>query len=463
MPYHPTKHRCYAVMALVLALVTGCSSVEHMKTNEAAQHDVNRDQAAVEALAIRLNAELTVENARKAIENALEQRPGYHSQDGVDSLPGAAAEFTFAALLRAANNDPARPKITWFNIPAHRTGVLDVPGSRIGFDNTDRVYRFFPATPSHSYEIHGSISTQTRPLTLLLEACQDKPPGWGYPLAFLFPKDIAIEDDGTFTITIDKTPANGRKNHLQLPEGTGHVLIRDTITEWSKDAPARLTVTRTTGPDSAPHTYETMLASAPTLIADQARYGLEWYESDTGFSGPANLAPNTIPSVYLRPTVPGQSAWGMIGVGKYALQDDEALVFTVEVQNANYVGLQITDPWMISIDFVHHTSTLNQTETYVAPDDTITFVLSPQDPGVLNWLDSGGLNNGVILLRWEQVRGKPDTATALQSVQVVKLQDIASALPVGMPQVNPDDRAAIAEARRTGFAARAAILLGPQN
>ena len=46
---------------------------------------------------------------------------------------------------------------------------------------------------------------------------------------------------------------------------------------------------------------------------------------------------------------------------------------------------------------------------------------------------------------------------------VIQLAENGPGNCVGMPQVNPEDRAAIAEARRTGFAARAAILLGPQK
>jgi len=423
---------------------------------------INTDQAVVESIAVRLLAEAEVKAATQAVKKELRKRPGIDSADGIATLEQAAKEFAFAGLLTAANSNPAHPRIVWFNIPEHVTGDMQVPGSRIGFDNTDRVYRVFPAAPEFSYELRGQVDPTRGSLTLLLEACEDKPPGWGYPLAFLYPEDIALNKDGSFLITIDSHPAAGRKNHLQLPAGTGHVMIRDTLTAWGLDMPATLTVTRTGGPERSVTTYTEMLAEAPDRIAEQNRHAMLWYESDTGFSGPANLERNTIPTVYVRPTAPGRSAWGMIGVGKYRVAADQALVFTLEAQSAEYVSVQITDPWMISIDFTNHTSTLNTTEVWMSPEDTISYVLSPTDPGVLNWLDTGGLNDGVMLLRWEQIGGKPQIANAVRSVKLVKLKDLAAHVPADMPRVGSAQRERIRAARKAGFAARSDVLIGPQ-
>jgi len=445
--------------------ISGCIPSNTISTEEGTvtSGDINTDQLSVEQLALRLWSEPQVTNALQQVKEELRKRPGLDSPDGVARLDQAAEEFAFAGLLTAANSDPAHPRIVWFNTPAHRTGDIQVPGSRIGFDNTDRVYRVFPATIEHSYELRGKLDPSQQKITLLLEACEDKPPGWGYPLAFLYPEDMEVNEDGSFVITIDGTAANGRKNHLQLPAGTGHVLIRDTISDWAEDTPALLKVKRTGGPTQPPRNYADMLAQAPEQIILQNQHGMLWYESDTGFSGPANLERNTIPTVYIRPTVPGRDAWGMIGVGKYSVADDEALVFTIEAQNAGYLSLQITDPWMISIDFVNHTSTLNNAEVWVAPDNTVTYVISPTDPGVLNWLDTGGLNDGVMLLRWEQIGGEPRTDSAIRSVELIKLDKLQAYIPSGMPTVDEKQRAAIRKARLTEFRAREAILLGPQQ
>ena len=273
---------------------------------------------------------------------------------------------------------------------------------------------------------------------------------------------MEADENGHFTVTVDSSPANGRKNHLQLKPGTGHVVIRDTISDWDADQPAKITVKRTGGPDTAPLEFDQFAARAPQAVLDQAKYALEWYDSDTGFSGPANIAKNTIPRVYLRPSTPEHPGWGMIGVGKYSVADDEALVFTLEVQQADYLGLMITDPWMMSIDFANHTSSLNNLQAWVSAENTITYVVATTDPGVHNWLDTGGIHDGVMLVRWEQMRAEPRIETAVSNVSLIKLADLDAHVPKEMPRVSPQERQTQVEKRESAYNQRKQSLLTSQ-
>ena len=55
--------------------------------------------------------------------------------------------------------------------------------------------------------------------------------------------------------------------------------------------------------------------------------------------------------------------WGVpgnvIGMNRFSLDADEALVITLLPSSANYVGIQITDPWSRSVDYWNHTSSLS--------------------------------------------------------------------------------------------------------
>jgi len=109
----------------------------------------------------------------------------------------------------------------------------------------------------------------------------------------------------------------------------------------------------------------------------------------------------------------------------FSLAADEALIIESEVPEAKYWSLQVLDPFATSLDFVHHQTFMNDAQAHVDPDGKVRFVLSASDPGVANWLDSGGWEQGGGLLwRWNDVKEKPQP-----QVRKVKLNSLRTALP----------------------------------
>jgi hypothetical protein len=54
--------------------------------------------------------------------------------------------------------------------------------------------------------------------------------------------------DGSFTITVDSTPADGRPNHLQLPSDATLIAARNTLSDWNTQVPMSLSIERVGGP-----------------------------------------------------------------------------------------------------------------------------------------------------------------------------------------------------------------------
>jgi hypothetical protein len=135
------------------------------------------------------------------------------------------------------------------------------------------------------------------------------------------------------------------------------------------------------------------------------------------------------------------------------LADDEALVLTIDLQGAGYANFQLTDPWARSVPYTNVTSSLSNRQAKPNPDGTITFIVAPRDPGYFNWLNTNGLNDGLVTLRIEKVT-KPDPATIVRTAKLVKLTDLAAAVPAGTPRVTPAERAKQVADRSAGFAKR---------
>jgi hypothetical protein len=385
------------------------------------------------------------------------QRAPSESPEVMSTLDSAMDELSFAAMLAVAGGDKMNPKLNMYESLPYVAMGHRIPGSRYGFDNPDRVFRHFFVNPAYRYEIHGRRPKGSESINLLIEACEDKAPGWGYPLTFARLENIVTQPDGSFVITVDSVPTNGRSNHLWLPPGAAHVLIRDTYLDWVAESPTEIAVRRVSGPQAPALPFEIMAKLAPLQIIDYAMNGFKWYDLAL-----APLQANRIPIPQIRPAPPGEMPWGMTGVGRFCVADNEALVFTIDPQKSGYFGAMMATPWLVSVDASKHTSCLNNFQAAANPDGTITYVLAAHDPGVKNWLDTGGLHEGVMLFRWELVAGTLDPISAVRDVKVVKLGDLANALPFPIPTMSAEQRRKQIADRQLGFQRRLKALL-PAN
>jgi hypothetical protein len=131
-------------------------------------------------------------------------------------------------------------------------------------------------------------------------------------------------------------------------------------------------------------------------------------------------------------------------LGHYRLEENEAMIISTGRHGARYMGMQITDIWMLSYNYWDRTSSLNHSQTHVDGDGMVRWIISARDPGVANWLDSGGYRHGTILLRWQHLpAGTRLTADDL-STKVVPISEIDAHLP---PDTLRVDAAARAEQR----------------
>jgi hypothetical protein len=97
----------------------------------------------------------------------------------------------------------------------------------------------------------------------------------------------------------------------------------------------------------------------------------------------------------------------------------------------------------------------NTSQARANRDGTITYVIATRDPGVHNWLDTGGRHTGIIQVRWQ---GTPPEMTelpqAIDGGQVVKLTDLRDALPPETAWLTPRERKAQLAARHASYVRR---------
>jgi hypothetical protein len=365
--------------------------------------------------------------------------------ESLELFAASTEELTFFAVLQGLNQDRASPNAHFAGrLPVMRGGRL-VPGSRGIDDNPDTVYRVFPIHGAEDYLLTGRMHAQ-RPVVSDFSILSDAL----ITIDNLAEARLVTDDKGAFEILMSAEPAPDHPNHLHsdLLADRQFVVIRETLGDWKRQRPCQLQIRRLSS-----NAIEAI--STEALIKSAAFHVKWWFEltvklHSMAFANP----PNFLPQPKIR-SDNGMLVTQAYSIGHFNIADDQALVLTLNEGDAGYVTVPVTNLWGITTDHVRRTMSLNTSQAAHNADGTITFVLSLKDPGVANWVDPGGLRQGLLFLRWAafapeaKAGGVPSVG-----VRLVSLRDLERTLPTPLVRVDPETRKALAIEREADYASR---------
>jgi hypothetical protein len=355
-------------------------------------------------------------------------------------------EFTFNYVLKAVAGDANHPVVLGMNYcPPHEWFGMSVPGSRgSGGDGPDQHYVLIPVAHGARYEIEGrrfAPEPVDIPLTLLGN------PSLTMTLGSLDLRRINIADDGSYTLTIGPSPADGDPNHVQTAPGVMYAFIRECRSDW-REVPSGLRVRRLDPPHADPWTEEQIASRAASLMVEDVG-PMYWFIRI--FAG---LEPNTVTPPFNTGDVSGLISQSIV-FARLRVAEDEAFVFTVRPGGAPFRDIVLQDFWFRTIEYWRQQSSLNVEQSTPNPDGTLTYVVSHEDPGVANWLDPVGLHELLVVHRWQghPVEPGPEGPPSADG-RLVALADLESALPEGVPRISPEERRARLDERLETFLLR---------
>ena len=91
--------------------------------------------------------------------------------------------------------------------------------------------------------------------------------------------------------------------------------------------------------------------------------------------------------------------------GAWQLGPDEMLLIEGRPPEAPYWMIQIMDRWLDTADFRRRRVHLNDAQVELEADGSYRIAVSPRDPGLPNWLDTGGRREGYMAFRWVLATG----------------------------------------------------------
>ncbi len=399
----------------------------------------------------------------KQVQAAIDELAAWYEKNPVAELPDARKTLRRAAEAMALAQShgvvaaqPDRPAALWGTTGPHSWGDVVLPVGGVMIDNPDNIYRGIPIDGAASYVIEGRV-IHPAPVQQTMVLHNEK--SGADPNQKVKSQEaengavsldtLPVARDGSFTVTVDASPVNGRTNHLQSDPAVhdAYILVRDTIPDWSRQNPVQLSVRRVAGLPLRPPQSEGELAKkAAALTGSVARYFMTWAKQRF-YDKPANTYSHQFDRA---------SGWGAVGCGWYQLEPDEALVVTLDRRSAAYLGFQLSDAWGQgqTSEYLANLGSLSGDQASANADGSYTYVISASDPGVHNWLDTAGLRTGTFCTRWQAMPEGVKAVGAVRETKVVKLAALDAALPAETVRVTAAQRAEQIAQRSRDYARR---------
>ena len=306
--------------------------------------------------------------------------------------------------------DPARPDFTRMLSPIRKF---------LG-DNPDVLYEYVPLDATRCYRVRGRRGDELYLAFCVYDRAVDGATKLG---ANLSDAGMHFEPDGSFELALASERPSGARNWLRLGPEAASMIARQYFHDPRRATPARLEIEALPAAPPRPPLGEAELALRLASVARFVRETSELSAALSVFAGlnPAprdggehsalqvvggvvqgerpsarelaqQLDPRIVAGHLPTPDIAYTGAWWRIG-------PDEAVVAEGTPPRCRYWSLQTFNRWFESPDYRERRVALNDSQASVAPDGSFRAVIAARDPGIPNWLDSAGHEEGHVVFR----------------------------------------------------------------
>lgn len=377
-----------------------------------------------------------VAEAERLIEDASFIRTEQDLAEGYEYLAGGIR----ASLQAAFGYDLAHPV---FINSTHQY-------SKQGLDNPDAIYFHAYIEDTAEYVVTGRRGT-CADLSFQVMNGNYSPAEAPDSVAAFDDRAIEVAADGSFEIRFGPKREDPPASYFTLAPGSSILIVREVFSDWSAEERGDLRIHRVDTLGTVPPSPSVEQMAKRYAVAAKMLVGRinTWFAFPEWFTYKEPVNTLTVPQV-----TPGGLSSQFSSIGHYELADDEALVVTVPKAECAYQAIQIGSAWYISTDYVNHQTSLTAAQSHTDPDGMLRYVVSAQDPGIANWLETTGHTRGVMMLRWQRL-SRELTADDGPQAEVVRFEDLAEKVPYFDEQrVSPEQYAARIAERQVGVARR---------
>ena len=334
--------------------------------------------------------------------------------------------------LSLVNMDPDHPEF----VPTYNTGF------NIAAPNPDYVYYGTQLDGRGVYRLRGLKGSNLFTFMQLIGPSTGDPKTAKTSMFNHFRLDqVPAGLDGSFDILLSAERPAGYTGHWEkLDSRATGMFMRSVAYDWLHERDPVVGIERVDKPIRRlrPAAAATA-AQLKSLVEFVKRDSMVWWKHMVDLQ-----AKNMWNRVDVEPwgTFPGQ----VYLEGLYRIADDEALVLETAVPGkCLYWSFLVGDMQFRTGDYANNQASLNAFQAKLDSDGKFRAVIARRDPGVPNWLDTGGYGEGVIQGRWNVCDSAP-----VPTAKVVKLSALRSILPADTPAVSAEERDRHLRDRRLG-------------
>ena len=317
--------------------------------------------------------------------------------------------------------------------------------SKAGLDNPDNNYFFALLDDEGTYRLTGKRGNTTQLIFQLVIGV----PGVGNAgsstnVSVLYADQMEMDDEGNFEIIVSPERPEGAANWMKNAPGAESLLVRFTHSDWEKERLDPLYIERLDSEKVAPTPLSEL-----DMIGGFERASQSMYDRTASWIAIADrmwsLVPNN--SIFNMRVTPGGLVGQYSAFGNFKLGPGETMLIEFGDTGAPYMGIQLGNRWFVSMDYENHTSTLNMNQLGCREDKSRCYALiSLEDPGVANWLDPAGHDEGLIFMRWQGLDSPPTEADQPRT-RVLNSEELAAFIE-DLPKVSPEARWEAIQVRR---------------
>ncbi|MDG2026046.1 MAG: DUF1214 domain-containing protein [Acidimicrobiales bacterium] len=312
--------------------------------------------------------------------------------------------------------------------PDHpRLASMASPARKLQGDNPDALYHHARISGDRSYRIFGSIG-QAIYTSFTVHARDENGAIAGAVLADVNDRDFDVDPDGRYEVVLSATEADG--NWIELAPDAHCVIVRSYFeleTSVQNQPAIEVAIDIECLDDVGPPP-----PLSDEALANRMREGVALLRHNTlgqripgeGPTGPfAAEGPNDVAKPFSF-RASGMDVPGAVDLfystGRFDLAPDEALVMTGRLPKGDFANVMLWNRHMQTLEYRNRSSSLNGAQMKLDEDRRFRIVISQQDPGVPNWLDTAGHRTGTIFWRFLLPEEDPEKPVC----EVVPLADI---------------------------------------
>ena len=301
-----------------------------------------------------------------------------------------------------------------------RFSLIVSPARKILGDNPDSIYHQAAIRGDRSYRIRGRRTGQDY-ISFTVHGT-DPTGGYGGPvLADVNDTDLLFDVDDRYEIVLSATKPGDDDPAVWVPldPDARTVIVRNYfqhVVSAHNDPEIHVVLDIEPLEDLGPSPVLTDAELAERIDASAAMLeaitlGLRIYGEPAAVPFVSN-EPNSVgPPWSFRAT--GEAVAGAVDIfyssGSFELGPDEALVMEGTIPPSRFTNVMLWNIHMQTLDYRTRRTALHQAQIVAEADGSYRIVISAQDPGLPNWIDTAGHRRGTIFWRFLLPESDPET------------------------------------------------------